>query len=148
MGTFLENLKKDLEKGEFNSESAKKIMEINEMANQKISKSPEKPIKERLADLTTDNLKTLANMNINAEEQLKLKEEYEKKMKELNKESELLDITAALINFIDDLGDAMIDFSAVYLLESLDYNKDDEKYLELTKMIAKFDAIKNIVKSK
>jgi len=56
MGSFLESLKKDLETGEFNSEAAKKIIEIDRLADEK--KNAEQLIEKRLEEVGVVKLKT------------------------------------------------------------------------------------------
>lgn len=68
---FLENLKKSVETGEFNSEAAKRIIDISKLAEEK--KDADKLIEKRLED---------AGIKIVSEEETELiNSEYEKQMK-------------------------------------------------------------------
>lgn len=70
MGSFLENLKKDLETGEFNSEAAKRINEIAKLAEEK--KDAELLVEKRLneAGVKTVSEEDAVIVNSQYEEQL------------------------------------------------------------------------------
>jgi hypothetical protein len=76
---FLENLKNAVDKGEFNSEAAKKINAIDELADGKIDS--EEKVEERL--------KTAGIKTVTEEEAEVINAEYEKKMLEI-KERDLV----------------------------------------------------------
>jgi len=78
---FLENLKKAVDTGDFNSEAAKKIKAVDELANEKID--PEELITKRLE---ASGIKTTA---VTEEEAEVINAEYEKKMQEI-KEKDLV----------------------------------------------------------
>jgi len=75
MGSFLESLKKDLETGEFNSEAAKKIIEIDRLADEK--KNAEQLIEKRLEEVGVVKLKT--------EDVEILNSDYEEKMEKIKR---------------------------------------------------------------
>jgi hypothetical protein len=76
---FLENLKNAVDKGEFNSEAAKKIKAIDELADDKIDS--EEKVEERL--------KIAGIKTVTEEEAVVINAEYEKKMQEI-KEKDLV----------------------------------------------------------
>jgi len=105
MGTFLDDLKKSVETGEFNSEAAKKIIEIDKLASQKlegggtpglnaiydkIDSAPPKPA-------PTD------------EEVLELNSAYEKKMEEIKKQDAVNAQLATLIEIEDMVKLSIVD---------------------------------------
>lgn len=97
MSDFLENLKNSVEKGEFNSEVANKINEINKRADE-ISKTKstnelEEAVKERLNDA---DIKTLDNEQQKAVEDKNT--EYEEKMSMFKRENEINSTVAEAIN--------------------------------------------------
>jgi hypothetical protein len=78
---FLENLKKAVDTGDFNSEAAKKIKAVDELADQKID--PEELVTKRLE---ASGIKTAS---VTEEEAEVINAEYELKMKEI-KEKDLV----------------------------------------------------------
>ena len=83
MSTFLENLKKSVETGEFNSEAAKKIIEIDKLAEEKIkslTKTGQSIEDSDLAKSVDDRIKEAGVKIISEEEALELNSQYEKKM--------------------------------------------------------------------
>ncbi len=73
--SFLENLKNAIETGDLNSEAAKKIIEIDKLANNTTKDSREKFAKERENAVPVDN--------ITPEEAIRLNDEYKMKMEAL-----------------------------------------------------------------
>jgi len=78
---FLENLKKAVDTGEFNSEAAKKIIDIDKLADEKID--PDDLVQKRLDE------SGLKAVRITEEEVEVINAEYEKKMQEI-KEKDLV----------------------------------------------------------
>jgi hypothetical protein len=95
MSDFLKNLKDAVEKGEFNSEAANKITEINELAEKKrVEANPEKTgnIHEdavagvnKLEDSLKKRVDEAGHKTVTEEEAKALNTEYEKKMEEFKK---------------------------------------------------------------
>ena len=109
MSKFLENLKNSLEKGEFNSDIAKKMNEINELADKKIE---EGMTTNDLEESLLKKAKEGGIKSVNEEEAVEINQEYEKKLAEIklvdayNKEEALLiDIEDAVQATIEDLFD-------------------------------------------
>jgi hypothetical protein len=85
--SFLENLKKAVENSEFNSEAAKKINDIDNLANEKFS--PDSSFDDKL-NLIEERLKQAGvKATLDEDERIKANEEYKKKMQEIKKEEEL-----------------------------------------------------------
>lgn len=93
MGSFLENLKKDLEAGDFNSEAARKINEIDKLANTK-----------KDADTLIDKrLKEAGTKIVTEEEAVELNSKYEIKLEEIKKQDT---VNKALV-FLIEIEDAV-----------------------------------------
>lgn len=82
MASFLDNLKNAVEKGEFNSEAAKKILEINALADSKIPKGGIRSAAdlEDLQKSINDRLDKAGVKTVTEEEAVVLNSEYEKTM--------------------------------------------------------------------
>ena len=82
MSKFLEELKKAADTGEFNSDAAKKINEIDELAEKKATGMS--------VDELTESLEKRIEANpavaVTEEEALELNSQYEKKMEEIKKQ--------------------------------------------------------------
>jgi hypothetical protein len=101
MSDFLDNLENSLEKGEFNSEAAKKIIEIGDLSEIKASGTTieelEKNVEGRYkkSEIKKADEKTVDDLNV----------EYKKIMEEKAHEEKILSLHATLINqdkLIDD----------------------------------------------
>ncbi len=137
MGTFLDDLKKGLDTGDFNSEAAKKIKDI-EVASLDIKPDDaEKSIEERLKNV---------NVKVVTEEEAALANaKYEETMFKYKKEDEENKEIALVINQLDTLTEIeemvrlSIDdmFSFVKTLEDNFKEKlyDDAKYIELKQKV-------------
>lgn len=141
MSEFLENLKKSVETGEFNSEAAKKIIEIDKLAEEKIkslTKSgqniEDSDLTKAVEDRVKDNVKTVSE-----EEALELNSQYEKKMEEIKKVDAANQQLATIIDIEDmvklSIGDMM---TFVAELESK-FDKTEPIYKDL---LAKLEEIK------
>jgi hypothetical protein len=115
MGSFLENLKKDLDTGEFNSEAAKKIIEIDKLADEK--KNAEQLIEKRLEDI---GIKKVGEEDVEI-----LNSEYEERMEKIVRSDSANSIVADLVNkeehilmsikeMIDLANDAKEEFAAEF----------------------------------
>jgi len=89
MSDFLEKLKNAVENEEFNSEAAKKILEINKLAESKIGNGTEADIeklKESLMKREASSEESKESKAVSEEEALELNSKYEEKMKALKDE--------------------------------------------------------------
>lgn len=99
MSDFLENLKKAADNGEFNSDAAKKILEINELADTKIgSGSPEEV--EKLKE-TIEKRQEGVIEPVSEEKAIEANTEYEKKMELFKKQDAVNNHLATLIEIED-----------------------------------------------
>lgn len=96
--SFLENLKKSVEEGEFNSEAAKKILEIAELADRKAKGMTVDELNKNVGDRVKES--GLAKP-VSEEEALELNSEYEKKMAEIKLIEDENKRVADLRNMID-----------------------------------------------
>lgn len=153
MSEFLDNLKKAADDGEFNSEAAKKIVEINKLANTKISKGTQEElekIKEGLEKRLEDSDETKMSAAVTEEEALELNSEYEKKMEKI-KETDTINAQIATLIEIEDMVKLSISdmFEFIETLNekfkdkldearskySNDFAKENEEYIELARNI-------------
>jgi hypothetical protein len=94
MGNFLEDLKKSVETGEFNSEAAKKIIEVSKLADEKAKGNAFKMVQDRLE-------KAGYNDAIPEEERIELNSEYEQEMEKIKKQDAENKRIADLTNLAD-----------------------------------------------
>jgi len=126
---FLKNLKDVVEKGEFNSEVANKINEINELTEKKLSgfKNDGKQIKEAIHEIE-DSLKKrvveAGHKTVTEEEVKEFNSEYEKKMTEFKK-IDLANKQLATLIEMEDMVLASIEDMLMYC-EELESKLDDE----------------------
>lgn len=139
MSNFIENLKKAVETGDFNSEAAKKINEIDKLADNKVN-SAEQSLEKRLEDAGT---KTVIE-----EEAAALNSQYEKKMEELKKIDRINQQLATLVE-IEDMVVASVDDMFTFI-EELE-NKLEKEFKEENSIYGnlhqKIDEIKSKYKS-
>ena len=143
MGSFLDNLKNDLDKGEFNSEAAKKINEIAELADLKIGKKTN--VTSNIATPELDKLVSETGVKtVSKEEADRLNSEYEKKMEELKQ----IDLNNQLLAKVEKQIDTLkeIDETIKLCVEDLYefiketeevFDKNEPKFSELYKEINK-----------
>jgi hypothetical protein len=132
MGTFLDDLKKSVETGEFNSEAAKKIIEVNKLADEKEKQNPFKLVIDRIE-------KSGFAESATEEEAIVLNSEYEKKMEEIKKQDAVNKQLATLIE-IEDMVKATINdmMSFVDELEhkfEKEFDAEDPMFGELNQKI-------------
>ena len=130
MENFLQNLKNAVDKGEFNSDAAKKINEIDKLADEKI-KTAENSIEERLEKA---GVKTVTE-----EEAAALNSNYEKKMEEIKKQDMVNKQLATLIE-IEEMTKSTISDMMSYIDELEDkfakeFDGEDPMYGELNQKI-------------
>jgi len=138
MSEFLENLKKAADTGEFNSEAAKKILEINKLADEKLVKT-----KDGTKYVKTDNLdkliKEVGTKIVTEDEAIEMNSQYEKKMEQLKKMDNINAQLATLIE-IEDMVKASVEdmFSFVEGLErkfEKEMESEDPMFGELSQKI-------------
>ncbi len=108
MSDFLENLKKAADNGEFNSDAAKKILEINELADVKSKLMDSDELQETLEKRIEADPKDSEEKMVSEEEMLELNSQYEQKMKQLKLIDGVNGRLATLIE-IEDMVKASID---------------------------------------
>lgn len=99
MSEFLENLKNAADNGEFNSEAAKKIKEINDLAENKAGSIK---TKEDFENLKEKIEKVSDNSAVTEEEALELNSQYEKQMEKI-KEHDMINAQIATLVEIEDM---------------------------------------------
>lgn len=110
MSKFLDDLKIAADKGVFNSDAAKKINEIADLADTKIDSNSESGSEAQIASLKEKLEKRLENNQANSIEEekgIELNSDYEKKMEELKKQDGVNVQLATLIE-IEDMVKASI----------------------------------------
>lgn len=141
MGTFLENLKNDLEKGDFNSEAAKKINEIDKLAD----------TKDNAGDLLEKRLDAAGVKTVTEEEVTSVSSDYEKKMEEIKKQDVVNKQLATLIE-VEDMVKASVEDMLLYLNEleenfGKQFEEEDPMFGELSQKIeqirSKYNSIIN-----
>ena len=146
MVNFLEDLKKAADTGEFNSEAAKKIIEINELATSKTGDgSPEhfEKLKEKVEKLYEGSVKPVTE-----EKALELNSKYEEEMKKI-KQVDAVNTQLATLIEIEDMVKATIGDMLGYIEEietrlSEEIGKENSIYSELHQ---KMEKIKSTYKS-
>lgn len=134
MSDFLDNLKNSLDKGEFNSEAAKKILEVDKKADNAkgLTEEDQKKLKE-----------LIAKEAVSPEEAAKHNTEYETKMKALK---EIDGVNAQLANLIDieDMVQASINdmMSFIKELETQFEKQIEEKNIIYNDLSLKIEEVK------
>jgi hypothetical protein len=146
MNPFLENLKNSVDKGEFNSEAAKKIIEISKLAETKVPVGGFKS-EEDLKGLQNSINKRVQESGVKSvseEEALKLNSEYEKKMQAIKEEDAINQQVVTLVDIEDmvklSIGDML---SFVTELEEKFKKEIEEKKPTYINLTAKIEEIKN-----
>lgn len=146
MSTFLDDLKNSVDKGEFNSEAAKKIIEISKLADTKVPKGgfkSEEDLKE-LQKSVDKRVQEAGVKSVSEEEALELNSEYEKKMAEIKEQDAINQQVVTLVEIEDmvklSIGDML---SFVTELEEK-FKKELEEKKSTHKILAeKLEEIKN-----
>lgn len=97
MSNFLDNLKKAVESGEFNSEAAKKINEIGELDDKKLKESGVDDIKRQIGE----RLKDVESKTVSDGDVAPINSEYEKQMELVKKQDAVNKQLATLIEIED-----------------------------------------------
>jgi hypothetical protein len=122
MSTFLDDLKNSVETGEFNSEAAKKITEINKNADNAKGLSLTEEEKNELAKKRLGTV--LEGAVVTEEEVLKLNSEYDKKMEEIKKQ-DAVNLQLATLSDIEDMVKLSVDDMVSFIKELEDKFKKD-----------------------
>jgi hypothetical protein len=146
MGTFLDDLKNSVDKGEFNSEAAKKIIEINKLADTKVPVGgfkSEEDLKE-LQSSIDKRVQEAGVKSVSEEEALKLNSEYEKKMAEIKKRDLINQQVVTLVD-IEDLVKLSVQdmFSFITELEEKFKKELEEKKPSFKNLADKIEELKN-----
>ena len=145
--SFLDNIKNAVENGEFNSEAAKKILEIEQLADEKIKVADMKDLSKSI----DQRLKNAGTKIVTEEEAVAANSEYEKKMEKIKKadeenkkKAELANVTSTLEE-IESMVIASVEdmFSHINELEDK-FNKEfEEKNPIFEKLYVKIEQIKS-----
>jgi phospholipid N-methyltransferase len=129
---FLDNLKKAVDTGEFNSEAAKKIIDIDKLADEKID--PDDLVQKRL------DVSGVKTASITEEEVEVINAEYEKKMQEIKEKDLVLqqiktlqEIDETVMLSIQDMRD---------FVQTLEESFDKENHIHAD-MFTEIEKIKN-----
>jgi len=122
MNPFLENLKKSVETGEFNSEAAKKIIEIDKNADNAKGLILTEEEKNELAKKRLGTV--LEGAVVTEEEVLKLNSEYDKKMEEIKKQ-DAVNLQLATLTDIEDMVKLSVDDMVSFIKELEDKFKKE-----------------------
>lgn len=135
MSDFLKKLKDAADNGEFNSEAAKKIIEIDKKANDFSETKTTNEMEESLNKKIEDS----GVKSVSEEDVAKLNSEYEEKMKEHAKKEKILATIATLSNMDDDIEKIMNDlFLFIFKLKS-NYDPEDKDCGELYEKIKELE---------
>ena len=121
MGNFLEDLKKAADTGEFNSDAAKKINEIDDLAND-FAKT--KTI-EQMEDSLTDVAEETGIKTVSEEDVAKLNSEYEEKMKVRAKEEILLATIVTMINIDEEINEKVEELRLFIVDQKKQFDPED-----------------------
>lgn len=145
MTDFLDNLKNAADKGEFNSEAAKKILEINELADTKIKgknvvkefENLKESIKKRQEGITPLE-------SVSEEKVIEANTEYEKKMVQLKK-LDAVNAQLAILIEIEDMVKLSVEdmFSFINELEAKFKKEFEIKDLMFDDLFQKIEKIKS-----
>lgn len=136
MSEFLENLKKAIENEEFNSNVAKKINDINELADDIIKEKTINEIDESVKNRIKEKKK------IDKDDIKKITSEYQNRMREMARDEKILAIITTLDN-IDYEIERKKDQLQLFLLDLIKvYNRDDDNnsmlFEKVDKLINKY----------
>jgi len=120
---FLDNLKNAVEKGEFNSEAAKKINEINQLVEEKLKTYSTEDLEKKISDINkpdVDNVKS----ELTKEELLLINSQSKLEMENLRKQDKANKYLATLID-IEEMVKLSIEDMFSYINEIEDANPDE-----------------------
>lgn len=147
---FLKNLKNAVDTGEFNSEAAKKIIEIDKLADEKFTET-----RDGTKYVNTENLDKLVDeagvKTVTEEEAAALNSDYEKKMIEIKKQDAVNKQLATLIE-VEDMVKMSIDDMLSFIDElengfEKEFESEDpmfgELYQKIEQIKSKYNSIIN-----
>ena len=146
MSDFLKNLKDAVEKGEFNSDAANKINEINELAEKKLDgfKEDGKDINETV-DVIEENIKKriedAGHKTVSEEEAKELNSEYERKMAEFKK-IDMANKQLAMLIEMEDMIVASIEDMMMYC-EEVESKYDEKENPKFEDLFQKIESLKS-----
>ena len=132
LSPFLENLKKSVDTGDFNSEAAKKIIEVDKVADN--------PSTRALWNAIEVANKEGAIKTVTEEEAAEIKSDYEKKMQEIKEKDLALQQIATLRDIDETVMLSVYDMRD--FIKTLDENFDKTKPVNV-ELFAEIERIKN-----
>ena len=132
LSPFLENLKKSVDTGDFNSEAAKKIIEVDKVADN--------PSTRALWNAIEVANKEGAIKTVTEEEAAEIKSDYEKKMQEIKEKDLALQQIATLRDIDETVMLSVYDMRD--FIKTLDENFDKTKPVNV-ELFAEIEKIKN-----
>ena len=132
LSPFLENLKKSVDTGDFNSEAAKKIIEVDKVADN--------PSTRALWNAIEVANKEGAIKTVTEEEAAEIKTDYEKKMQEIKEKDLALQQIATLRDIDETVMLSVYDMRD--FIKTLDENFDKTKLVNV-ELFAEIERIKN-----
>ena len=126
MSDFLENLKKSVDEGEFNSEAAKKINALDDMAEEVLEEKSVGQIEESVLDTATAG----GVITVSGEEVARLNSEYEEKMKKHVAEEVYLATIATMMNDDTDI-DKAVDELEIFIQKQRGIYPKNEEYEDI-----------------
>jgi len=132
LSPFLENLKKSVDTGDFNSEAAKKIIEVDKVADN--------PSTRALWNAIEVANKEGAIKTVTEEEAAEIKADYEKKMQEIKEKDLALQQIATLRDIDETVMLSVYDMRD--FIKTLDENFDKTKPINV-ELFAEIEKIKN-----
>ena len=144
MSDFLDNLKNGVNEGNFNSDAAKKILEINKLADSKLGNGTAEELEKIIEsiDKRVELSENDENVKLKTEEEIiEINSEYETKMNVMKKQ-DMINYQLATLIEIDDIIDRNIAdmFDLIKNLENKfesELKDNDPMILDLNEMIKK-----------
>lgn len=127
MSNFLDNLKKSVDEGTFNSEAANKLKVIDDLAEE----LSETKSQEELEDSVEKKLLEGGIRTVDGDEVAKLNSEYEEKMKKRAREEILMATLVTLINSDEELDEKIYSLGKFVWNLKQEHKPEDEGCAEL-----------------
>jgi uncharacterized coiled-coil protein SlyX len=136
---FINNLKKAVEEGDFNSDAAKKINEIDKEAN-KIKKNKSK---EDIEKSINNKIKDSGTKAVDKDNIAELNSKYEKEMQNRAKEEKIYATIATLENLEYSIDKAFDELKKFIIQQKAKYDSNDEScknlYEKMDKLMNKYN---------
>lgn len=146
MSDFLKNLQNAVEKGEFNSDAAKKINEISELANKKMEGITSDEGVKTLEDKINKRLEESGIKTVSQEEAELFNKEYDEKMNKIMEEDIINSQLAILIDIENGVEASILDMME-FISETEERFADDIETKEMSEplkaLMEKITKIKN-----